>query len=101
MTFEILTFNQLSTQTLYDILDLRNRVFVVEQNCVYLDTDGKDFSSVHLLLRDKNKLIAYCRILPKGLAYDEFVSVGRVLTSPEVRSKGAGRSLMREALKQV
>lgn len=101
MTFALYTFHQLSAKALYEILDLRNQVFVVEQNCVYLDTDGKDFLAYHLLLKVDGVLSAYCRILPKGLAYQDYVSIGRVVTSSGGRTKGYGRKLMAEALTQT
>lgn len=101
MTFELYTFQQLTATMLYEILNIRNQVFVVEQNCVYLDTDGKDFLSLHLLLKVDQDLLGYCRILPKGLAYQDFISIGRVVTSPKGRTRGLGKKLMVEALTQT
>lgn len=102
MTINMYSFRELDAVSLYEVLDLRNRVFVVEQNCVYLDTDGKDFKAYHLLLRDdESKLVAYSRLLAPGLSYENEASVGRVVTSPESRSKGLGKLLMRESLARV
>jgi len=91
-------FNDLSAGELYTILKLRNEVFIVEQNCVYLDTDNKDLKCYHLmLLNNDNELIAYARLVPPGLSFDE-MSIGRVVTSPKARGTGAGRQLMNIAI---
>ena len=78
-------FSDLSVGELYDILQLRNEVFVVEQNCSYQDCDGKDFNSYHVTGWVEDKLIAYSRILPPGLSYPDAASIGRVVTSPLFR----------------
>lgn len=90
-------FKELSTEELYTILQLRNEVFVVEQNCVYQDADNKDSISFHLSGWDGGNLVAYCRILPPGVSYTE-ASIGRVVSSPEYRNKGYGKQLMNEAI---
>jgi len=91
-------FDDLTPHELYAILQLRNEVFVVEQNCVFQDADNKDQLSYHLMGWSGEKLVAYSRIIPAGIAY-EFVSIGRVVTSPEKRRNGTGKELMNEALK--
>lgn len=91
-------FTELTPHELYAIMHLRSEVFVVEQNCPYLDPDGKDLSSWHLMGWDGNKLVAYSRLLPAGLAFTE-VSIGRVVSSPAYRGKGAGKELMTNAIK--
>ncbi|BFG69153.1 GNAT family N-acetyltransferase [Sediminibacterium sp. KACHI17] len=91
-------FKELTPHELYAIMHLRSEVFVVEQNCPYLDPDGKDLSSWHLMGWDGNKLVAYARLLPAGLAFTE-VSIGRVVSSPAYRGKGAGKELMTTAIK--
>lgn len=93
-------FDELSPEELYSILKLRSEVFVVEQNCVYLDMDGKDERCFHLCGYLSNDLVAYTRLLPPGLAYP-YSSIGRVVTSPAVRRTGAGRLLMHESVKCV
>lgn len=100
MTFHITTkaFQQLTNDELYDLLHLRNQVFIVEQNCVYLDIDQKDKNCFHVLMYDGNDLAGYSRILPAGLSYEE-VSFGRVLINPDYRGKGLGRSIVEEAIK--
>jgi ElaA protein len=90
-------FKELSTEELYTILQLRNEVFVVEQNCVYQDADSKDSISFHLSGWDGVNLVAYCRILPPGVSYTE-ASIGRVVSSPQYRNKGYGKQLMNEAI---
>jgi ElaA protein len=90
-------FNELSAAELYSIMQLRNEVFVVEQNCVYQDADDKDQKSMHLCGWDEKKLVAYTRIIPQGISYTE-ASIGRVVTSPACRKTGAGRQLMKESI---
>ncbi|MGZ3837584.1 MAG: GNAT family N-acetyltransferase [Flavisolibacter sp.] len=90
-------FEELSPHQLYAILQLRNEVFVVEQNCVFQDADGRDPASFHLMGMQDDQLLAYTRLLPPGLAYPE-PSIGRVVTSPKVRGSGAGKELMEQSL---
>ena len=90
-------FDELTAAELYAILQLRNEVFVVEQNCVYQDADGKDQQSFHLSGWDGKNLIAYTRIIPAGISYTE-PSIGRVVTSPKYRRTGMGRLLMQESI---
>ena len=94
------TFNELTVPELYCIMRLRSAVFVVEQNCVYLDADGKDNASHHLCGWLHNQLLAYCRILPPGLSYAE-ASIGRVLSNPAHRKDGYGRQLMQKAIRKT
>jgi ElaA protein len=86
-------FGELLAAELYAVMQLRNEVFVVEQNCVYQDADEKDLESYHLMGWGGAKLVAYTRLLPPGLAFAE-ASIGRVVTSPKYRGTGAGRQLM-------
>ena len=94
------TFSELTTDELYAILRLRTEVFVVEQNCVFQDMDNKDQQSHHLMGWIGNDLVAYVRILPAGLSYAE-PSIGRVVSDPRYRGIGAGRELMKEAIKRT
>lgn len=99
LSFSCLTFDRLTPYELYDIMALRQEVFVVEQNCPYLDADGKDLQSWHLMGRnEEGKLVAYTRLLPKGLAYEDYVSIGRVVTSPSARGTGVGKILMQRSI---
>lgn len=94
------SFDALSPHALYGILALRQQVFVLEQNCVYVDCDDRDQVSLHLWTERSDKVVAYARILPPGVQYDE-VAIGRVVTSPAMRRTGLGRALMTEALHRV
>lgn len=99
--WEVKSFEGLTNKELYNILRLRSEVFVVEQNCPYLDMDGKDIYAFHLMGTDeKNKLVAYARLLPADVSFKE-VSIGRVVTSPAFRRMGAGIALMQNALEVI
>ena len=87
------TFNELSPEELYALLRLRSEVFVVEQNCVFLDMDNKDAYCHHLLGWEEGLLAAYSRIVPAGISYVES-SIGRIVSSPSVRGRGIGRELL-------
>jgi ElaA protein len=94
-------FEALTPYELYNIMWLRNEVFVVEQNCVYQDADYKDQKGWHLMGVDEdNKLMAYVRLLPIGVSYETEPSIGRVVTNPAARRTGVGRELMTIAIKQ-
>ena len=92
-SFHCHNFEDLTLRDLYAMLQLRERVFVVEQNCPYLELDGLDEHCLHILGRQEGIIVATTRILPPGLKYPE-ASIGRVVTSGEVRGSGVGRSLM-------
>jgi ElaA protein len=102
ISFEFKKFEELSTQELYEILRLRSEVFVVEQNCPYQDMDRLDYESHHLFITDEynNEVTAYCRILPEGISYQGYCSIGRVITHQDVRSKGLGKLLMITAIRK-
>lgn len=95
--WKCLPFEALSAAELYAIMRLRSEVFVVEQNCVYLDADNKDQSSYHLAGWLDGHLVAYCRLLPPELAFKE-ASIGRVISNPKFRRTGAGREMMPVAI---
>lgn len=86
-------FEELTVLELYAILQLRNEVFVVEQNCPYQDADDKDQKSFHFMGWNGATLVAYTRIIPQGISYTE-ASIGRVVTNPKYRGTGAGKQLM-------
>jgi ElaA protein len=94
-------FDDLTPHELYAILQLRNIVFAVEQNCVYPDMDDKDQASYHLMGWENNKLTAYTRLVPPGVSYPDLPSIGRVVTAPDVRRKGSGRELMNVSIDKV
>jgi len=90
-------FTDLLPHELYKILHLRSEVFVVEQNCVFLDMDDKDEGSLHFMGFAGDELAAYTRLVPPGYIYEE-ASIGRVVTSPRHRSKGFGKELMQRSI---
>ncbi|MGL4852290.1 MAG: GNAT family N-acetyltransferase [Phocaeicola sp.] len=96
--YVVKSFDELTAPELYEILKLRCEVFVVEQNCIYQDIDGKDPYSYHLMCYIENKLAAYTRLLPAGLSYPE-VSIGRVVVHPLYRQLKLGRKLMEKSIK--
>lgn len=100
INWTIKTFNKLTADELYAIMQLRNEVFVVEQNCVYQDADNKDRDALHFCGWFEHKLVAYTRILPPGLAFTE-ASIGRVVTSPSYRRTGFGRVLMKKSIEHT
>ncbi len=90
-------FTELEVSELYELMKIRSEVFVVEQNCVYLDADGKDEKSFHFFAKEKNIIVAYTRLLPPGLSFKE-ASIGRVLTAPLQRKKRLGIELMEKSI---
>lgn len=98
------TFDSLIPDELYAAMQLRQRVFVVEQKCSYLDADGLDERALHLFgwehVDGDRRLVAYARIFPPRVRYAE-ASIGRVVTHPDVRGSGLGQALMREAIARV
>lgn len=91
------SFQELTVDELYAVLKLRSAVFVVEQNCVFLDMDDKDQKCHHLLLYRENELVGYSRLVPAGVSYSE-ISIGRVITAASVRGTGLGKRLMELAI---
>ena len=89
------SFQQLTTDELYNLLRVRSEVFVVEQNCVYQDLDGDDQKAIHLWLTLDDKIVALARVCPAGTHMTE-ISVGRVITTE--RGKGYGRQIMLHAI---
>ena len=100
MNFIIKSFQELTTTELYQILNLRSEVFVVEQDCVYQDVDFKDQKALHVFGMINNQIIAYTRIFKAG-DYFENVSIGRVVVAKEERSSGYGVDLMEASIKAI
>ena len=101
MNWQCVSFEDLGVHGLYDVMVLRQQVFVVEQACPYRDADGYDQPAMHLLGRDDaGDLRAYCRIFAPGVSYRE-ACIGRVVTCPSIRGSGMGRPLMHEAIRVV
>ncbi|MBE2251647.1 MAG: GNAT family N-acetyltransferase [Myxococcus sp.] len=96
-----LPFDRLTPRQVHDVLQLRQRVFVVEQRCPYLDADGLDPKCWHGLgTRADGTLVATARLVPPGVVYEE-PAIGRVASAPDVRRRGFGRQLMNEAVREV
>jgi ElaA protein len=92
-------FNELTLNELYDIMALRAKVFVVEQNCAYQDLDGKDKKSYHLVCRNgKGDLVGTMRILPKGVAFNE-IGFGRIVLDESARGVQQGHQMMKAAMR--
>jgi ElaA protein len=85
---------------LYDILKLRQDIFIVEQNCVYEDIDGLDDVSKHLLLKIGEELAAYSRIVPPKVKFDE-ISIGRIVVKEKFRGKGYGKKIILESINRI
>ena len=90
-------FEELNINELYSLLQLRAKVFALEQDCVYQDLDDKDQSAIHIMGYNKQQMVAYSRLLPPGISYDD-MSIGRVVTDTNYRRYGIGKELMRVSL---
>lgn len=97
MDWELKKFDELTNEELHDIFKLRVDIFVVEQACPYPEIDGKDPESLHLMGKVDGKMVAYSRLLPPGVSFDE-ASVGRVVVAESYRGTGLGYQLMEEAV---
>ena len=97
MNWKIKRFEELTTTELYEILRVRAEVFVVEQACIYQDLDLKDKRAYHLFCEIDGEMVAYLRILDKGVSYPE-ISIGRVLTRETNRRIGLAREMMQNAI---
>lgn len=100
MNWKVKSFEELTTKELYEILRLRAEVFIVEQNCVYQDVDRKDLKSYHLYCEDEGSIVAYCRLIPRGISYNE-ASIGRVVTKSTHRKTGLGKELLLNAIDSI
>ena len=105
VTWKRLGFADLTPHQLYEVLQLRTDVFVMEQDCTFQDMDGTDLQAVHLLGTTSvegqgEQLMAYARLFPAGIKFSE-ASIGRVLTRQCVRGTGLGHVLIREAIASV
>jgi ElaA protein len=100
IAWQLKTFDSLTPHELYAILRLRTEVFVVEQTCIFQDMDNKDQSCWHLMGWENDKLVAYTRLVPPGLSYEQ-PSIGRVVTSPAARGGGIGKLLMEKSILEL
>ena len=97
MHFVFKNFEALAVTELYQIYELRSKVFVVEQDCAYQDPDDKDLLAFHLLMFEGTVFTGYCRILPPGLSYSE-PAIGRVVVEKKFRGAGSGQKLMKHSI---
>ena len=98
LNWEIKHYNDLNINEFHDIIALRLKAFVVEQNCAYLDLDGKDKKSYHLICRNgMGDVVATARILAPGISYD-LASIGRVVIDESIRGNGIGHELMQKSV---
>ncbi len=93
-------FNELSLEELYEILRLRSEVFVVEQDCVYQDIDGKDKDALHVYISENGKILAYTRCFPPGFYFNE-AAIGRVVVEASARNSGIGQDIMKSSIKAI
>lgn len=94
------TFSELSLDQLYSILQLRSEVFVVEQDCIYQDIDGKDQKALHVLGFVENELVAYTRCFDKGIYFEE-ASIGRVIVKKNFRKSGLGHQILEASVRAI
>jgi ElaA protein len=99
-TWFVREFAELTLEQLYAILQLRERVFVVEQKCAYIDADGADPACKHLWAERDGEIVAYLRVVPAGVKFVE-VSIGRVITASSARGTGLGRELMKRGIAEA
>jgi len=100
MNIEIKTFEEFNIQELYEVLALRSEVFVVEQDCVYQDIDGKDHKAIHVLGYKDDKLVAYTRCFNPGFYFEE-ASIGRVIVKVDQRKYGYGHDIINASIKEI
>nr|WP_026913663.1 GNAT family N-acetyltransferase [Christiangramia portivictoriae] len=100
MNIEIKKFSELSLAELYAILQLRSEVFVVEQDCVYQDIDGKDEAALHVMGIKNHELVAYTRCFEPGYYFPQ-ASIGRVIVKQSERKYGYGHEIMKASVKAI
>lgn len=100
MKITVKAFDDLRLQELYELLRLRSEVFVVEQNCVYQDIDGKDQKALHVLGYEDQELVAYTRIFPPGTYFKE-AAIGRVVVKDSSRKNKFGHEILKASIKAI
>lgn len=98
LRWKTVAFEQLALDELYALLRLRQEVFVVEQDCVYQDLDGKDQAGMHMLGYDGEDLVGYLRCLPPGVSYPDASSIGRIVVAAGSRGAQLGRELVQRGI---
>lgn len=101
MNLKIKKFDELTGREVYEILRARSEVFMVGQNFVYNDEDGKDLDAVHVMIKEEEKVIAYLRILKAGVSYKDAPSMGRVLVIKEARRRGLAKQIVQAAIDYI
>jgi ElaA protein len=101
MKSHIKKFEEITAAELYNILKLRSAVFVVEQNCVYQDLDGKDKEAIHIFTESNNEIISYTRIFKRGNYYKDNPSIGRVVVKKSERGKDLGKKIMIKSINYI
>jgi len=101
MDWIVKSFSDIDRQDWYNILKLRSQIFVVEQFCPYNELDGLDLVSIHLYTKDNDTIVAYNRILKKGIAYQDAASIGRVITHPNFRGQHYGITMLQTSIKYI
>ena len=94
------TFNELNANELYSLLRLRSEVFVVEQNCIFLDMDNNDQKAFHTIGFIGEEVVATTRLFDKNIMYDGYQSIGRVVSAPKHRGLGIGKALMQYSIQE-
>lgn len=97
----ICSFQELTNDQLYDLLKLRQDVFVIEQDCIYQDVDGYDKKAIHFLIYQNGVLAAYSRIFAPGIKYETDSSIGRIIVSKQFRGKDVGSTLISESINYI
>jgi ElaA protein len=97
--FTAASFHDIPVETWYKISQLRVEVFIVEQQCIYQEFDGKDLSCTHIYGCFDNKLVASARLVPPGISYEGYCSIGRVVSDAEYRRHGFGFELLQESVR--
>lgn len=100
IVWKIKSFDEFNTSELYEILKVRQEVFIVEQTCYYQDADDYDQKALHLWAEKEGRIVAYCRFFAPGIKYQES-SIGRVLTHPNYRNLSLGKNLIYLALAAI
>ncbi len=100
MKIFVKAFEELNLHELYELLQLRAEVFVVEQDCVYQDIDGKDQKALHVLGYEDGKLVAYTRIFPPGIYFKE-AAIGRVVVKDSSRKNNYGHEILKASIKAI
>lgn len=93
-------FTELTNSELYQLLKLRQDIFVLEQTCLYPDIDGRDPDALHVLFEENSHLAAYCRLLevPK---HNHFIRLGRIIVDPKYRGKQLGKQLIMQVIEYI